>query len=189
MTERKTLQPTGPAIGDAGHRFDTFPRTPKEGFIKLYGYTSDAGGIRHAIMDEPKLTAVGLCWAAWGFLYRPLPLLEENPLLDLVAFHIPWFYGGIGLSRSAVRGGPMRMAHATPSGGRFLPKNPCGKALDPLETSGGSVAHRQRLNSFWELYTLLRNKLPNSVCSQDPQDLLAIRLDLYGSTPTLLVLR
>ena len=29
----------------------------KDGFIKLYGYTSAAGGIRHAIMDEPKLTA------------------------------------------------------------------------------------------------------------------------------------
>ena len=29
----------------------------KDGFIKLYGYTSDANGIRHAMMDEPKLTA------------------------------------------------------------------------------------------------------------------------------------
>ena len=29
----------------------------KEGFIKLYGYTSAASGIRHAIMDEPKLTS------------------------------------------------------------------------------------------------------------------------------------
>ena len=29
----------------------------KDGFIKLYGYTSDSGGIRHAMMDEPKLTA------------------------------------------------------------------------------------------------------------------------------------
>ena len=29
----------------------------KDGFIKLYGYTSDAGGIRHAMLEEPKLTA------------------------------------------------------------------------------------------------------------------------------------
>ena len=29
----------------------------KDGFIKLYGYTSDADGIRHAMLDEPKLTA------------------------------------------------------------------------------------------------------------------------------------
>ena len=29
----------------------------RDGFIKLYGYTSDAGGIRHAMMDEPKLNA------------------------------------------------------------------------------------------------------------------------------------
>ena len=29
----------------------------KAGFIKLYGYTSDSGGIRHAMMDEPKLAA------------------------------------------------------------------------------------------------------------------------------------
>jgi hypothetical protein len=29
----------------------------REGFIKLYGYTSDEGGIRHAMLDEPSLTA------------------------------------------------------------------------------------------------------------------------------------
>ena len=29
----------------------------KEGFIKLYGYTSDADGIRHAIMEKSKLTS------------------------------------------------------------------------------------------------------------------------------------
>lgn len=28
----------------------------KDGFIKLYGYTSDEGGIRHAMLDEPNLT-------------------------------------------------------------------------------------------------------------------------------------
>ena len=29
----------------------------KDGFIKLYGYTSDADGIRHAMLDDQKLTA------------------------------------------------------------------------------------------------------------------------------------
>lgn len=29
----------------------------KAGFSKLYGYTSDEGGIRHAMLEEPKLTA------------------------------------------------------------------------------------------------------------------------------------
>lgn len=29
----------------------------KEGFSKLYGYTSDEGGIRHAMLDEPSLSA------------------------------------------------------------------------------------------------------------------------------------
>jgi hypothetical protein len=28
----------------------------KEGFSKLYGYTSDEGGIRHAMLDEPEIT-------------------------------------------------------------------------------------------------------------------------------------
>ena len=28
----------------------------KDGFLKLYGYTSDEGGIRHAMLDEPNLT-------------------------------------------------------------------------------------------------------------------------------------
>ena len=30
----------------------------KDGFIKLYGYTSDADGIRHAMLDEPTLTRI-----------------------------------------------------------------------------------------------------------------------------------
>lgn len=30
----------------------------KEGFVKLYGYTSDEGGIRHAMLEEPDITAV-----------------------------------------------------------------------------------------------------------------------------------
>ena len=43
---------------------------------------------------HPILIFVGLCWSAWGFLYRPFPLLESgNDLLDLVAFHTPRFYG------------------------------------------------------------------------------------------------
>lgn len=29
----------------------------KDGFLKLYGYTSDEGGIRHAMLDEPNLSA------------------------------------------------------------------------------------------------------------------------------------
>jgi hypothetical protein len=29
----------------------------KDGFIKLYGYASDEGGIRHAMLDEPNLSA------------------------------------------------------------------------------------------------------------------------------------
>jgi AbiJ N-terminal domain 4 len=29
----------------------------KDGFMKLYGYTSDEGGIRHAMLDEPNLNA------------------------------------------------------------------------------------------------------------------------------------
>lgn len=29
----------------------------KEGFMKLYGYASDEGGIRHAMLDEPNLTS------------------------------------------------------------------------------------------------------------------------------------
>ena len=28
----------------------------KDGFLKIYGYTSDEGGIRHAMLDEPNLT-------------------------------------------------------------------------------------------------------------------------------------
>ena len=35
------------------------------------------------------LFLVGLIYAAWRFLYRPLPALLENPLLDLVACHTP----------------------------------------------------------------------------------------------------
>ena len=44
------------ALKEMGKKGSLHPAL-KEGFIKLYGYTSDAGGIRHAIMDEPRLTA------------------------------------------------------------------------------------------------------------------------------------
>ena len=37
-------------------------RALKEGFIKLYGYMSDADGIRHAMLDEPNLTAADACY-------------------------------------------------------------------------------------------------------------------------------
>ena len=46
---------------------------------------------------HPILLFVGLGGSAWGFLYRPFPLLEENPLLDLVAYHTPRFYGWLVL--------------------------------------------------------------------------------------------
>ncbi len=29
----------------------------KDGFLKLYGYTSDEGGIRHAMLDDPNINA------------------------------------------------------------------------------------------------------------------------------------
>ena len=35
------------------------------------------------------LLLVALACAAWKVLYRPFPLLETNPLLDLVAYHTP----------------------------------------------------------------------------------------------------
>ena len=28
----------------------------KDGFLKIYGYTSDEGGIRHAMLEEPNLS-------------------------------------------------------------------------------------------------------------------------------------
>ena len=35
---------------------------------------------------HPILLFVGLCGFAWGFIYRPLPLLGENPLLGRRGF-------------------------------------------------------------------------------------------------------
>ena len=42
--------------------------------------------------QHPIVLFVGLCGAGWGFLCRLFPLLEENPLLDLVAPPSAFFY-------------------------------------------------------------------------------------------------
>ena len=39
----------------------------------------------------------GLGYAMWSFVRRPFPLLDENPLLDLVDYHTPNFYGWVML--------------------------------------------------------------------------------------------
>jgi hypothetical protein len=44
----------GPALAALEKKIALHPSL-KEGFQKLYGYTSDAQGIRHALMDEPNL--------------------------------------------------------------------------------------------------------------------------------------
>ena len=41
----------------------------------------------------PILISGGLCCSAWGFLYRPFPMPGEDPVLDLVLYHTPNFYG------------------------------------------------------------------------------------------------
>ena len=35
----------------------------------------------------------GLGYAVWSFVRLPFPMLDENPLLDLVDYHTPNFYG------------------------------------------------------------------------------------------------
>ena len=40
---------------------------------------------------------VGLGYAAWSFVRLPFPMLDENPLLDLVDYHTPNFYGWVML--------------------------------------------------------------------------------------------
>ena len=37
----------------------------------------------------------GLGFAVWHFVRRPFPLLGENPLLDLMEYHTPNFYGWV----------------------------------------------------------------------------------------------
>ena len=39
----------------------------------------------------------GLGYAVWSFVRRPFPMLDENPLLDLVDYHTPTFYGWVML--------------------------------------------------------------------------------------------
>ena len=39
----------------------------------------------------------GLWYAVWHFVRRPFPALDENPLLDLVDYHTPTFYGWLVL--------------------------------------------------------------------------------------------
>ena len=43
----------------------------------------------------PILISAGLCCSAWGLIYRPFPLPGEDPVLDLVLYHTPNFYGWI----------------------------------------------------------------------------------------------
>ena len=43
----------------------------------------------------PILISGGLCCSAWGFLYRPFPMPGDDPVLDLVLYHTPNFYGWI----------------------------------------------------------------------------------------------
>ena len=37
----------------------------------------------------------GLGYAVWSFVRLPFPMLDENPLLDLVDYHTPTFYGWV----------------------------------------------------------------------------------------------
>ena len=37
----------------------------------------------------------GLWYAVWHFVRRPFPALGENPLLDLMDYHTPTFYGWV----------------------------------------------------------------------------------------------
>ena len=37
----------------------------------------------------------GLGYALWSFVEHPFPMLDENPLLDLVDYHTPSFYGWV----------------------------------------------------------------------------------------------
>ena len=46
-------------------------------------------------MRYPILIFGGLCCSAWGFLYRPFPMPGDDPVLDLVLYHTPNFYGWI----------------------------------------------------------------------------------------------
>ena len=41
------------------------------------------------------LISAGLWYAVWHFIRRPFPALGENPLLDLIYYHTPTFYGWV----------------------------------------------------------------------------------------------
>ncbi len=43
------------------------------------------------------LVFAGLWYAVWHFVRRPFPALDENPLLDLMDYHTPTFYGWVVL--------------------------------------------------------------------------------------------
>ena len=43
------------------------------------------------------LVFAGLGYAVWSFVRLPFPMLDENPLLDLVDYHTPNFYGWVML--------------------------------------------------------------------------------------------
>ena len=46
-------------------------------------------------MRYPILISAGLCCSVWGFIYRPFPMPGNDPVLDLVLYHTPNFYGWI----------------------------------------------------------------------------------------------
>ena len=43
----------------------------------------------------PILISGGLCCSVWGFIYWPFPMPGNDPVLDLVLYHTPSFYGWI----------------------------------------------------------------------------------------------
>ena len=44
---------------------------------------------------NPVCVFAGLWYAVWHFVRRPFPALGENPLLDLMGYHTPAFYGWV----------------------------------------------------------------------------------------------
>ena len=88
----------------------------------------------------------GLGYVLWSFVHHPFPALGENPLLDLVDYHTPNFYGWLMLWHYACPGvavllegflAPVRLegrrrdfAPFAPPGGRFHP----GRRPRPLSS-------------------------------------------------------
>ena len=56
-------------------------------------------GLRFFAALPPPLLFVfaGLWYAVWNFVEHPFPALDENPLLDLMDYHTPTFYGWVVL--------------------------------------------------------------------------------------------